>query len=217
VSLFARLRLMTTNFGGEDPALLKSAPMPALFRDEWRTIVLTAALPICGYALMHMMTVFPISYTMLFTETHISTIILWQLLGGAVAVVAVIVSGLLADRFSNRYVLWVSCALVPVLGLSIGTLENAPYVYILLGFVILGLSYGQSSAILPNRFAPEYRYSGSAVATNFSWILGAAFAPFIALWLAWVFGLWAASLYLLSGAVVTVCALYLLEKRLKSK
>lgn len=215
VSLFARLRLMTTNFGGEDPNLLKSSPMPDLFRDEWRTIALSAALPICAYALMHMMTVFPISYTLLFTDNAISTIILWQLLGGTLAVVAVLVSGLLADKYSMRRVLWFTCALVPVLGLSIGTLENAPGVYIVLGFIILGLSYGQSSAILPNRFAPQYRYSGAAVATNFSWILGAAFAPFIALLLAWAFGLWAASLYLLSGAIVTVCALYLLEKRLK--
>jgi len=217
VSLFARLRLMTTNFGGEDPALLKSSPMGELFSAEWRTIILTAALPICSYALMHMMTVFPISYTLLFTDNPISTIILWQLLGGSIAIIAVIISGILADKYSTRHVLWFTCALVPVLGLSINTLESAPEIYILLGFVILGLSYGQSSSILPNRFAPKYRYSGAAVATNFSWILGAAFAPFIALLLAWSFGLWAASLYLLSGAIVTVCALYLLEKRLKAK
>lgn len=215
VSLFARLRLMTTDFGAEDPTLLKSAPMKDLFRTEGKTIVLSAALPIAGYALMHMMTVFPISYTLLFTDQAMSNIILWQLLGGSLAIVAVIVSGIMADKYSMRRMLWISCALVPVLGLSIGTLEYAPQVFIVFGFIVLGLSYGQSSAILPNRFAPEFRYSGSAVATNFSWILGAAFAPFIALLLASTFGLWAASLYMLSGAVVTVVALYLLEKRLK--
>lgn len=217
VSLFARLRLMTTDFGAEDASLLQSAPIPALFRAEWRTIILSAALPICSYALMHMMTVFPISYTLLFTENAISTIILWQLLGATLAIGAVILSGLLADKYSMRRVLWISCGLVPLLGLSIGTLDSAPQVFIVFGFIVLGLSYGQSSAILPNRFGPEYRYSGAAVATNFSWILGAAFAPFLALLLAWKFGLWAASLYMLSGAVVTVCALHLLGKRLKAK
>ncbi|MDC0116010.1 MFS transporter [Octadecabacter sp.] len=217
VSLFARLRLISTDFGAEDPTLLQSAPMPALFKAEGKTIVLSAALPIASYALMHMMTVFPLSYTLLFTDHAMSTIILWQLLGGALAIVAVIVSGLMADKYSMRRVLWISCALVPLLGLSIGTLNTTPQIFIVFGFIVLGLSYGQSSAILPNRFAPEFRYSGSAVSTNFSWILGAAFAPFIALLLASTFGLWAASLYMLSGAIVTVAALYLLEKRLKAK
>ena len=98
--------------------------------------------------------------------------------------------------------------------LTIGTLDENPAVFILTGFAVLGLSYGQSSAIVPDRFGPLYRYSGAAFAANLSWILGAAFAPFLWLLLASSFGLWAASLYMLSGAIVTACALYMLEKRI---
>ncbi|MDE0970490.1 MAG: hypothetical protein OSA51_14030 [Octadecabacter sp.] len=58
-----------------------------------------------------------------------------------------------------------------------------------------------------------YRCSGAAFATNLSWILGAVFAPFLGLLLASSFELWAASLYMLSGAIVTACALYMLENR----
>lgn len=212
VSLFARLRLLTTNFGNDDETLLKSSPLPDLVRNEWRTILLSALLPLASYALFHMVTVFPLSYALLFSSRDPSDILLLQLLGGALAIGSVIVSGLLADMLSRRIVLFISSALSIVLCLSISTLETVPAVYILMGFVVLGLAYGQSSSIVPNRFKPEYRYSGSAMATNLSWIIGAAFAPLTGLFLASQFGLWAAALYILSGVIVTLGALYLLHE-----
>jgi len=215
VSLFARLRLLTTSFGGEKEVEQTSAPMADLLRNEWSSILLSAMLPIASYALFHMVTVFPLSYTLLFTENELAHILLWQLLGGTLAIGAVIASGLLADRFNKRWVLWISCALVLVLAACIGTLYAAPGIYIVLGFIVLGLSYGQSSSIVPNRFAPRFRYSGSALATNLSWILGAAFAPFLGLLLAASFGLWASALYMVSGAIVTAVALYVLDQRLQ--
>ncbi len=214
VALFARIRLLTTDFGAEDDGVLKSAPMLELLRNEGRTILLSALLPIASYAVFHMVTVFPLSYSLLLAEHDIAHILLWQLLGGALAVVAVIVSGVLADLLTKRRVLQISCVLIVLLAMSVPTLENHPHIYIVFGFVVLGLSYGQSSSIVPNRFAPQFRYSGAALSTNLSWILGAAFAPFLGLLLAANFGLWASALYMLSGAAVTAASLYFLEKRL---
>jgi MFS family permease len=213
VSLFARLRLLSTNFAGDDEVVLRSAPLGELMSQEWRTIVLSALLPLASYALFHMVTVFPLSYSLLFTESNLSSILLLQLAGGTLAIVTVILSGILADKFGRPVVLWISSALILLLCLSIGTLERAPAIYIILGFVVLGLAYGQSSAIVPDRFKPQYRYSGAAMATNLSWILGAAFAPLCGLVLAWTFGLWAAALYLLSGVIVTAVALVLLQRQ----
>ena len=212
VSLFARLRLLTTNFGNDDQTVLKSAPLPDLLQNEWRTIILSAFLPLASYALFHMVTVFPLSYSLLISEQNITNILLLQLLGGALAIGSVIVSGVLADMLSRRVVLFTSSVLTLVLCLSIATLETSPSIYILLGFVVLGLSYGQSSSIVPNRFKPEFQYSGTAMATNLSWLVGAAFAPLTGLYLAAQFGLWAAALYLLSGVVITLAALYLLKE-----
>lgn len=211
VSLFARLRLLTTNFGNDDEKLLKSAPLGELVRNEWRTIILSALLPLASYALFHMVTVFPLSYALLFSGRDVTEILLLQLVGGALAIGAVMVSGMLADMFSRRIVLLISSLLTVVLCLSFATLETVPSVYILLGFVVLGLAYGQSSSIVPNRFKTEYQYSGTAMATNLSWLLGAAFAPLTGLFLAATFGLWAAALYVLSGVIVTLIALYLLH------
>lgn len=211
VSLFARLRLLNADLG-VDPEVTQSAPLRELLRDHWHPILLSAFLPLASYALFHMVTVFPLGFGALFSDYAISTILLIQLGGGALAIVTVILSGLLADRFNRRTVLVASTALIVVLSAMIGTLASAPAVFILFGFVVLGLAYGQAGAIVPNRFPPRFRYSGSAMATNLSWIIGAAFAPLVGLGLTAAFGLWAAGLYLLSGALVTFYALYMLHK-----
>ena len=218
VSLFARLRLMTASFGGEDDeTLLKSAPLGDLIRTQGRTVLLSALLPLASYALFHMVTVFPLSYAILFAGDDVTDILLLQILGGALAVGGVVASGIFADLSSRRVVLGVSSALVVFVCLTISTLNYQPSVYILVGFLVLGFAYGQSGSIVPKRFAPEFRYSGSAMAVNLSWILGAAFAPLCGLYLAATVGLWAAALYLLSGGMMTALALYFLEARTKTE
>lgn len=211
VSLFARIRLLNADFGA-DPAKLKSAPLAPMIRDQGRVIVLSAFVPLASYALFHIVTVFPLGYTHLYTEVPISRILLIQMFGSALAVAGVIVSGVLADRLGRERVLLACTGLIFILCLTLPTLESMPVIFIILGFIILGLAYGQASAIVHDRFRPEYRYSGSALATNLSWIIGAAFAPFVALlFVSWL-GLWAVSIYLLSGVGWTLFALYMLKR-----
>lgn len=211
VSLYARLRLLNADLGNA-PEVTQSAPMGDLLRTQWRPILLSAFLPLASYALFHMVTVFPLAFASLYSDYNIADILLIQLGGGTLAILTVILSGILTDRFNRRVVLAISTLATVGLSLMIGTLASTPSAFILLGFLVLGLAYGQASAIVPNRLPAQFRYSGSALATNLSWIFGAAFAPLVGLGLTALFGLWAAGLYLLSGAVVTFVALYLLRK-----
>ena len=73
--------------------------------------------------------------------------------------------------------------------------------------MLLGLSYGQAAGAVASNFLPRFRYTGSALTTDLAWLIGAAFAPLVALYLSAHFGLVAVSLYLLSGAVCTLLAL----------
>ena len=56
-------------------------------------------------------------------------------------------------------------------------------------------------------FGRHYRYTGAALTSDLAWLIGAAFAPLVALWLCAEFGLVWIGAYLLSGAIGTLAAL----------
>src|SRR3546814_15125240 len=78
-----------------------------------------------------------------------------------------------------------------------------------LGFILLGLSFGQASGAVASNFSRTYRYTASALTSDLAWLFGAGFAPLAALLLASHFGLIASGAYLLSGSVCTLVALAL--------
>jgi hypothetical protein len=79
---------------------------------------------------------------------------------------------------------------------------------VIIGFGVLGLSFGQATGAVSFRFSRGYRYTGAALTSDLSWLLGAGFAPLVALFLSSRFGLPFVGYYLLSGAVCTLIALY---------
>jgi hypothetical protein len=85
--------------------------------------------------------------------------------------------------------------------------EVGEWAFMLAGFALLGLSFGQSSGAVASSFPQEYRYTASALTSDLAWLFGAGFAPLVALALSARFGLVFAGAYLLSGAVCTVIAL----------
>ena len=84
--------------------------------------------------------------------------------------------------------------------------------YVLIGFVILGFSFAQSSGAVASLFDMRNRYTGSAIVSALSWMFGAGFAPLTALMLSSWFGLGAAGIYLLSGAICTLIALRIVSR-----
>ena len=202
VSLFARVRLISSDFG--DGLILESAPFGQLLRRQWRPILQSTFIPLPSYALFHLVTVFPLGYILLQQKEPISSILLLQMLGAALAIGTVILSGLIADRIGRRRLMMIMLLPMALFALAVFILDSHPAWYLLVGFTLFGLSYGQTASINPGRFEPEFQYSGSALATNLSWIFGASFAPFAALLLAVTFGLWSVALYLLSGVAVSL-------------
>lgn len=213
VALFARLRLVATpEFQRlfESRELQPSPPFRTLI-SEWRTIVLGAFAPLASFALFHLVTVFPLSWVQLYTRGAPVRFLILEAIGAVVCVLAIMASGFLADRVGRRVVLGISAVLIGAYSgfapqlLGAGELGEA--VYMLGGFVLLGLSFGQSSGTVNGSFPAAHRYTGAAIVANSAWFIGAGFAPLVALFLASRFGLWSVGLYLLSGVVCTLIAL----------
>jgi len=213
VALFARLRIVATpEFKRlfENRELQPSPPFETLFA-EWRTILLGAFAPLASFALFHLVAVFPLSYVELFTGAEPVRFLIIEAVGALICVVACLASGFLADRVGRRAVLGVSAALIGAYsGFApqlLGAGQIGESLYMLSGFVLLGLAFGQSSGAVNSSFRQQYRYTGAAIVSNSAWFIGAGFAPLVALWLAANVGLWSVGLYLLSGVLCTLAAL----------
>ena len=213
VALFARLRIVVTPeferlFENRE---LQPAPFFRTLRKEGHVVFIGAFVPLASFALFHMVTVFPLSWIFLYTREHPSQFLVIEMIGAIFGVGAVVASGILADRYGRRRLLAV-CALgiavfsgfAPQL-LDGGSIGEA--IFMVLGFVLLGLSFGQSSGAVASNFSQTYRYTGAAVTSDLAWLFGAGFAPLAALLLASHFGLIAAGAYLLSGALCTLAVL----------
>ena len=213
VALFARLRLVATT---EYAALLDSNELEPtdvreVVREKGSTLVIGAFAALASYALFHLITVFPLSWIKLFTKQSISEFLVVQMIGAVLAAGGIVVSGLIADRLGRRRTLGTFAVMIAVFSgfaptlLDGGTLGQD--VFILLGFVLLGLSYGQAAGAVSSNFGAKYRYTGAALTSDLAWLIGAAFAPLVALGLSANFGLGYVSVYLLSGAACTLAAL----------
>ena len=213
VALFARLRLVATpEFQRlfESRELQPSPPFETLF-SEWRTILLGAFAPLASFALFHLVTVFPLSWVNLYAGEEPVRFLVIEAVGAIICVLAILASGLIADRVGRRAVLGVSAALIGAYSgfapqlLGAGQVGEA--VYMFGGFVLLGLAFGQSSGAVNSSFPSLHRYTGAAIVSNSAWFIGAGFAPLVALFLASRLGLWSVGLYLLSGVICTLAAL----------
>ena len=141
---------------------------------------------------------------------------LWMLIAGVVFFgIFTLVSGPLAEKYGRRKMLLAVTAGIFVFGLLFVPLFSGGFVgtmgLLILGFSLMGLTFGPMGALLPELFPTNVRYTGSAISYNFSSILGAAVAPFIAV------ALWEAAkgspvlvgVYLTAMAVLTLIALFL--------
>jgi MFS family permease len=213
VALFARLRLIVGQSYTDLLQQRELAPVGAfdLMRNEGRNVLLGAFAALASFALFHMVTVFPLSWISMYSEQSIVHVLGVQIAGAFCAALAIVVSGSLADRVGRRNTLGVMACLIGLFSLvtpwllSSGTTGNN--IFIIVGFILLGLSYGQASGTVTANFSPRFRYTGAALSADLAWLVGAAFAPLVALGLSAKFGLVAVCVYLLSGAVCTLLAL----------
>lgn len=215
VALFARLRIVVTPEYAElfESGELEPVTVVQTVRSEWKTIAMGAFAPLATFAMFHMVTVFPLSWVFLFTSESPLRFLVIEAVAAGVGIVAIVLSGILADRFGRRNLLGISAAAIAVFSgfapqlLDAG--EGGEIAFMLLGFTLLGLSFGQSSGALSSSFSQRHRYTASALTSDLAWLFGAGFAPLAALLLSTNFGLMSAGAYLLSGAVGTLVALWL--------
>jgi metabolite-proton symporter len=226
VGLWVRLRLVESTVFAKAVSTGKvvKLPLASVIKTNWRELVLGTFFMLATYVLFYLMTTFSLSYGRAPIEPadptvlpglgyDYSTFVLMMIVGVVFFGIFTLVSGPWADRFGRRKTLiWVTLGIiafgmlwVPLLGAGfVGVMA-----WLIIGFTLMGLTFGPMGALLPELFPTNVRYTGSGISYNVSSILGAAVAPFIAVWL-WTLAdgsPFLVGVYLAAMAVITLIAL----------
>lgn len=222
VGLWVRLRLVESTVFSKTVTSgnVVKLPLALVVKSHWRELILGTLFMLATYVLFYLMTTFSLSYGRAATDAPIAGLgydytnfVLMMIVGVVFFGIFTLLSGPWADKFGRRKTLiWVTLAIiafgllwVPLLGAGfIGVMA-----WLIIGFTLMGMTFGPMGALLPELFPTNVRYTGSGVSYNVSSILGAAVAPFIAVWL------WALAdgspflvgVYLSAMAVITLIAL----------
>ncbi|MFH5821356.1 MFS transporter [Georgenia sp. AZ-5] len=201
-------------------------PLKTVVKTSWRQLIQGTFIMLATYTLFYLFTTWILSYAIGAEANGMLGIgyrdfLVLQLIAILFFAAFTPVSGALADKYGRKPFLIVVTAAIAVFGFTfnfflapevMGTGADANLglmlVFLIIGMILMGLTFGVQSAILPELFPTNVRYTGSAVAYNFSSILGAAVAPFIAAWLVQNHGVAWVGVYLASMAVLTLCALF---------
>ena len=229
VGLYVRLKLEETPVFARAMARgekLKT-PLTEVFRNNPRELVLGTFIMLATYVLFYLMTTWILSYAIGRTELGFLAIgyrsfLILQLISVLFFAAMIPVAGWLADKYGRRMVLMVVTAAIMVFGLTfklflnpqvMGTGSSANMglmlLFLCIGMTLMGLTFGPMSAILPELFPTNVRYTGSGIAYNVSSILGAALTPFAAVWLAKNYGVGSVGIYLSALSVLTFIAIWL--------
>lgn len=225
VGLWVRLRLVeSTPFQqAQAKGAVQRLPLATVARENWRELILGTFYMLATYVLFYLMTTFSLSYGRAKTDAAVPGLgysynhfVLMMIAGVVFFGIFTMVSGPFADRFGRRpFLILVTLAIivfgllwVPFLG---GGGQLPVQLWLIVGFTLMGLTFGPMGALLPELFPTAVRYTGSGISYNVSSILGAAVAPFIAVAL-WTYGngspFWV-GVYLAGMGAITLLALLL--------
>ena len=222
VGLYVRFKLVET------PAFQKvvergevaSLPLATVFKTSWRPLILGTFIMLATYTLFYLMTTYTLTYGTTATDAanpglgySRNDFLLMLIIGVVFFGIFTLVSGPLAERWGRRRLLIATTIAIIVFGLLFVPLFSGGQIgvmaMLIIGFTLMGLTFGPMAAVLPELFPTNVRYTGSAISYNLSSILGAAVAPFIAV------ALWAAAggspilvgVYLSAMGIITLVAL----------
>lgn len=186
LGLWMRLKLEETPVFQHAVARGQKVQSPAkeAFRTSWRPMILGTAIMISCYTLFYLVTTWVLSYGI----------------------------------GRRRLLTWVSAGMI-LFGLTFTwyldpdtATKNSVLLFLTIGMFLMGLVFGPMSAVLPELFPTNVRYTGSGISYNVSSILGAAVAPFIATALVASFGVSAVGIYLTLASILSLVGILIMRE-----
>ena len=225
VGLYVRLSLHESAVFEQAEAEGKkvAAPVSTLFAQHGRRVVQGIFIMSTTYVIFYLMTAFVQVYSkspaVLSAAGHplglgipANTFTGILLIGAVVFGVFISVAGKLADSMGRRRWLLLVTVAIMIFGLAMPALlaagdAQAVLVFILIGMVLMGCTFGPMAAYLPELFPTEVRYSGASLAYNLASIVGASIPTIVAIEINSAWGLAGVGWYLAANGLLTLWAL----------
>ena len=228
IGLYVRLRIVETPVFTRAVARGEKVktPLAEVFRTSWRQLIIGTFVMLATYTIFYIVTTWALSFGtgkrppdgkgLGFAYVDFLQL---QLIAVLFFAGTLPLSGWLADRFGRRRLLLIVTVGImaygglfgPMLGsgdVSYGTMM----LFLIIGMTLMGFTFGPMSAVLPELFPTNVRYTGSGISYNVASILGAAVAPFIATWLATQYGVGWVGLYLFIAASLSLIAILIMRE-----
>ena len=215
VGLYVRLKITET------PAFLESMnrnervaiPMLSIFREHSKALILGTLIAVATFVLFYLLTVFCLSWGTTHLGYSRNEFLVIQLIGVLFFGATVPFSASLADRYGRRITLILISGAILVFGLILGPLFSSGVwgviATMIIGFSLMGMTYGPLGTLLSELYPTAVRYTGASVSFSMAGILGASLAPYIATSLALTQGLDAVGYYLGGAALISLAAVWL--------
>jgi metabolite-proton symporter len=192
--------------------LEQSVPIGEIFKFHKKTLFIGTFIGIATFGLFYLMTVFLAGWSIQHLGLTEDDFLIIQLYSIFFFAFMIPISAAYADKFNPRMIMILASFLIILFGLFISDILDYPNYGVLvclsIGMLLMGFTYGPLGTTLSNLFPTKVRYTGSSLSFNLAGILGASFAPFIAMWLASQYGLSFVGYYLAFLAFLSLVASY---------
>jgi metabolite-proton symporter len=187
-------------------------PIAKVFAEEGGLLAAGTFGAVATFVLFYLMTVFALNWgttALHFTKAQFLPL---QMTGVVFFGLTIPLSAILADRIGYVKTLALTTVAIAIFGLVFAQIFGSGstmgvLAFLIIGFSLMGLTYGPLGTALAEPFPVAVRYTGASLAFNLAGIIGASLAPYIATTLATTYGLASVGWYLSVAAGVTLVAL----------
>ena len=192
-------------------------PFLTLVKSYKNQLIFGTLAAVTTFLVFYLMTVFTLSWATSDLGFAKRDALLIQLFSVLFFALFIPVSAVVADRIGRRKMLIIATVAIAVFGFFFSYFLNSGSAvlvtaFICMGMALMGFTYGPLGTFLSELFPTTVRYSGASLTFNMAGILGAAFAPMVAIWLASTYSLTYVGFYLTIAACISLVSLLAISK-----
>lgn len=193
-------------------------PFLTLIKSYKNQLIFGTLASITTFLVFYLMTVFTLSWATSDLGYEKRDFLLIQLFSVLFFALFIPISAVAADKIGRRKMLIVATTAIAIFGFFFSQFLNSGSTvmvtfFLCTGMALMGFTYGPLGTFLSELFPTAVRYSGASLTFNLAGIIGAAFAPMIAIWLASTYSLTYVGFYLTMAASISLFSLLAISRK----